>query len=341
MGGDMDQGEDSDEGEEGNWEIVASPQKTYNLLELVNGMLAHLGASDLEPGIYKQMRLMIGETSDEEKNLFDEDHPYANYVVEGDGQYYELKVPSGVQSGVKLVRSFEIIEDETTELILDFNASESVIKAGRSGQYKMKPTIKVLNRFGTAVVNGTVTDDVEPVTEIERALVTAQSYDTDAIDEKDQVTVASTTISDEDGAFKMFLEPGAYFMVAWKEDYYPACAETLTQANMSYSQDFLLTPAASGTVTVTFDGIEDNEDVVVSFRKQGVCGGDERVEVIALNLEVEDGEAHVVSLPGGLSDAAPETYRAVAATDDSTLGQAVSVVADEDTPLAFDFTPQP
>ena len=36
--------------ENGEWQVVAQPEKTYNLLELVNGVLVTLGITDLEPG---------------------------------------------------------------------------------------------------------------------------------------------------------------------------------------------------------------------------------------------------------------------------------------------------
>jgi hypothetical protein len=332
---------DADEGEEGGWQVVAEPYKTYNLLELANGILEHLGTTDLEPGTYTQLRLMLAEAPDEETNLFDQPHPYASYVVDFSGMYHELKTPSGVKSGVKLVHPFEVEEDEETELILDFNAADSVVKAGRSGQYKLKPTIKVLNRKGTAVVRGTVTDNVEPLSAIGMALVSAQACNASTADEKDRVVVETRTITDEGGAFKMFLEPGEYFLVAYREGYLPDCAALIIEANASYEQDFLLGPASVGAVTVTIHGLEDDEDVSLSFRKQGVCEGDEWTEVLGLNLEVEEGEDYTISLPGGMTEAAAETYRVVASTDGQVAAHDIGVVSDENTPLAIDFTPEP
>ena len=77
-------------------------------------------------------------------------HPYANYVIIDkdpndaiDPVSHELKVPSGDKTGVKIVGGYFISANQTTELILDFDACRSVVQAGNSGQWHLKPTIKL------------------------------------------------------------------------------------------------------------------------------------------------------------------------------------------------------
>lgn len=319
-----------DEG--GEWQVVAQPEKTYNLLELVNGVLVTLGTAELDPGHYTQMRLMIGDEPDEGLNLFGEPHDYANYIIDNSDDIHELKIPSGFQTGVKLVHQFEIIDSLATELVLDFDASKSIVKAGNRGQYLLKPTIKVIGEY--AVVSGTVTDDGEVVIVLEGALVTAQTYDADASDEKNKVIVQSSTITDENGQYAMYLEPGDYYIVAYKgkegEDgpYGPGCATILAESNTSHTQDFALSAAAS-TIningTVTIEDSDPDQHVTISFRKKGVCGGDEWIEVASLN--VADGGTYSVNLPAG-------TYRVVASTEGrATQGFDV----DTDKELDIDF----
>jgi hypothetical protein len=48
--------------DDGEWIDVASNPGTYNLLELVNGVMQQLGITELETGHYSQMRLYIGNT---------------------------------------------------------------------------------------------------------------------------------------------------------------------------------------------------------------------------------------------------------------------------------------
>ncbi|MCK7490916.1 MAG: DUF4382 domain-containing protein [Comamonadaceae bacterium] len=68
---------------------------------------------------------MIGETADGGVNIRGQAHPFANYVIDDSNDYHELKIPSGFQTGVKIVQGFEINENRTTELLLDFDASRS------------------------------------------------------------------------------------------------------------------------------------------------------------------------------------------------------------------------
>jgi hypothetical protein len=271
------------------------------------------------------MRLIIGETLPEGST-----HPLPNYVVECDDCFaptacenHELKIPSGFQTGIKLVGTFEIIEGVTTELILDFDVQQSVVKAGSSGQYLLKPTIKVIGE--NAVVSGTVTDGSVPLIE---ALVTAQKQGA-AANETD--IVQSSTMTDEQGEYTMYLVPGTYNIVAYAVGFDPECAVVEALSNTSHGQDFALSAISTGTVTVTIVGTTD--PVTLSFRKQGVCDAAEWTVVTFLNVTAG---SHVVSLPrGAVSD--PESYHVVASTDTETSEDDVDVVEGDDTLLVTDF----
>ena len=67
------------------WTTVATPEKTYNLLKLVNGLSAVLGDRELEAGMYRQIRLIIGKLQESENNILGAPHPYAKYVILNDG----------------------------------------------------------------------------------------------------------------------------------------------------------------------------------------------------------------------------------------------------------------
>ena len=120
-----------EEDDDSGWLTVLTPGETFDLLELQNGVIVNLGLAELEAGQYNQMRLIL----DEEKP---DAHPYANYlVIEGeegeDPVEVELKVPSGFQTGIKIVHGFTIFASGSTELILDFDANKSIVQAGKSG----------------------------------------------------------------------------------------------------------------------------------------------------------------------------------------------------------------
>jgi hypothetical protein len=288
------------DGEEGSW-VTTPIDQTYDLKELVNGVLAQLATVQLASGKYTQMRLIIA------------DEPGANTLVvcsdceaQTDCEEKELKIPSGFQTGVKLVHPFTIVEGLTVELILDFDVDKSIVKAGSSGQYLLKPTIKVIGTIDNAIVSGRVTDSATGEG-LPDAVVTAQKQSA-AVDEK-EIVLASTT-TDADGYYTMYLEPGSYNIVAYKDGYNPECAVLADlQFNTSYTQDFALTEAVLvGTITGTVATSADT--VTLSFRALGACGGGEEIEVTYDS--VINGDTYSVDLPVG-------AYSIVALTDTETV----------------------
>lgn len=143
---------------------------------MVNGVTETLGEDELEAGTYHQIRLIIGKTSESENNIDGVPHPYANYVVlnNDDGSYVPLKIPSGYNTGVKLVHNFEVEEGSFVELVLDFEACKSVVETG-SEKYILKPTIKVIETANKYDVYGKVSEyNTDPAIPITGALVSAQ-----------------------------------------------------------------------------------------------------------------------------------------------------------------------
>ncbi|MDR8390297.1 DUF4382 domain-containing protein [Aliifodinibius sp. S!AR15-10] len=166
------------------WMTISEPQQSYNLLELTNGAYTVLGDTTLEAGTYNQIRLILSREG---------------HSVVVDGEEKSMFVPSGAQTGIKLNVNAEIQEDITYTLLLDFDASRSVVKRG-NGQanpgYLLKPVIHASNQAVTGNIDGTVSPvDAEPVV-----------Y---AIADSD--TLASTYADTTDGYFKLIgLEEGSY-----------------------------------------------------------------------------------------------------------------------------------
>lgn len=270
--------------EDGYWMEVADPDKTYNLLELVDGVLEHLGTTDLPAGSYTQMRLIIGLTPDPDAvNVDGNYHEYANYLLfEGDTTQFEMKVPSGLQTGIKLVHPFEIVEGLTLELTLDFDAQRSVVTAGDSGQYLLKPTIKVIGTLDNATITGSVDDNyANPIPGVR---VTAQTNDGSS------PSVESGTQTDDLGNYTMYVEPGTYCVVAYKPpdqpDYGPAygpgCEATADPLinNQIWPEDFEFTAVVTGNIVgnVKTDG---TNDVTLSFQIVG-CKSDDPCDLIEI-----------------------------------------------------------
>ena len=309
--GDDESEESEEENDVESWLTVATPNQTYNLLELVNGFTEPLGEAELESGDYTQMRLLLGEDPDAELNLLDEAHPYPNYVIDSSNGYQELDVPSGYQSGIKIVQGFEITEGQTKALILDFDASKSIISAGNSGKLKLKPTIKVVDEDEIATLSGIVSEGGIGAGGV---YVSVQTYDPDAESELDEVVVQSGTVTEDDGSYFLRLEAGTYYMVAYKDGYEPACEMIVSELGNTYEQNFDIVAAAttgtiSGSESVTGGG--NDAFVTLSFRQSTDCdGNDIQIEVKSIN--VGDGGDYEETLPEG-------TYTVVAATEDGDI----------------------
>jgi hypothetical protein len=184
------QSEDAVDGDEG-WQTipVIDAPKRIDLLELTNGVLEELGQAVLPAGKYTQMRLILVENGVS---------PYANaLMLSGSGNEVALKTPSAQQTGIKMNVDISVEPDTVADFVIDFDACKSVVKAGASGLYLLKPVVSVIPVLSTTaqrIVGYLDTTTLEPGGS---TLVSAQ---------KDGVVIRSTA-PDVDGMFVLFPLP--------------------------------------------------------------------------------------------------------------------------------------
>jgi len=153
----------------------------YNLLELTNGKDTLLADADVPAGTISQIRLVLGEN---------------NYIVTKSGETIDLTTPSAQQSGLKVQLHQDVTGGVLYRLILDFDAAKSIVKAGNSGKYLLKPVLRVISFVPSGGnVMGVVTPDS----------VTTLVY---AINGPD--TVASTATDSTGGYYVRDIPAGAY-----------------------------------------------------------------------------------------------------------------------------------
>jgi hypothetical protein len=270
--------------EGGDWQIVSSPNKTYNLLALINGVRQELGVAVLPAGHYTQVRLILSsDRSDSSLNILSRAHPYPNYFIDGSGESHELKVPSGFQSGIKIVKGFNVTTNQTTDLVLDFDAMRSIVQARNSGKWLLKPTIKVVNTVECAIVEGNAGQA--------GVLVSAQLYNSSTTVPEDKVQVRAATVSDAGGNYKLFVEPGSYTLVGYKEGYAPYYKQqkiVTTAGSTKVGENFSLTPASAGTLAggpVNIPGADQDQYATISVRQAAtVSAQNEQIEVKSANV---------------------------------------------------------
>lgn len=132
----------ANDGDAGWSEVVLNPARKINLLNLSNGVLDELGQTPLPAGKYTQLRMILADNSG---------NTLANSVVPTGSTEVALKTPSGQQSGVKANINIDIAANKLADFVLDFDACKSVVTAGNSGQYLLKPVVSVIPRYIAAV----------------------------------------------------------------------------------------------------------------------------------------------------------------------------------------------
>lgn len=288
---------------EGDWISILTPDATFNLLELINGSLDPVGDAGLESGTYTQMRIILGKTPDSEQNILGHAHPYANYLVTAAGTEQELKVPGAYQSGIKILHTFTVDPGLTTDLVLDFDALRSVVRAGRSGRWLLKPVMKTVDALGSASLSGSVTDPDRNA--FSGVTLSAQVSDPSSPTLFGRVTSSASTMTDELGSFLTFvdpgtrLDPGTYTVVAYADGYSAACRKITVPYAMDYPLDFTLTPAPMGTITCTLALPSGQDDVsaTIEFRQTSPCDPSTQITIKTVNYS-EKG-SYPVSLPAG------------------------------------------
>lgn len=294
-----------DENNPNNWvtiDMPASPM-TLNLLELANGVREDLGLAVLASGRYTQLRMILGRRPDGSINVFSQAHAFPNYVIDNNdpANIHELKVPSEYNTGVKIVNGFTINTEQTTELVLDFDACRSVVEAGSTRNWHIKPTIRAAELYELAIILGQVTTD--GTNAIPGASISVQRYDTSAGQAKDQVDVETSSLTDEFGNYMIFVKPGVYNLVAYKEGNQAKYVSVTTSTDQTLETNFtldMLNDADIGNVTgrVDIEGAGSEQYATISFRYSGM-------EIASLNII--NGASYNLRLPAG-------TYTAVASS---------------------------
>jgi len=179
------------EQQEGNpFTTLSTEPATFNLLELQNGVTASLAELEIPVGEYDLLRLYVDSAS----------------VTLNNGDFYEVFVPSGAETGIKVFidPAIPVEGDLTSELLLDLDVSKSFIlrdnmdsPAGVTG-FNFKPVIRATNLSTSGRIAGTVLDSTG------NAVADAQVWAA-------QDTVVTNTFSDTDGTYALIgLPEGTY-----------------------------------------------------------------------------------------------------------------------------------
>lgn len=131
----------SDEDSKG-WQSLPNVRKgIYNLLDLVNDKDTLLVNADIPAGRVQQIRLILGPN---------------NTVKLIGGAVEPLETPSAQQSGLKLNIHQSVSAGILYTLLMDFDASRSIVTTG-NGKYILKPVIRTVLQEAGGSITGVVT----------------------------------------------------------------------------------------------------------------------------------------------------------------------------------------
>ncbi|MBP1666655.1 MAG: hypothetical protein H6Q23_1515 [Bacteroidetes bacterium] len=201
-------------------ELLMDPV-TINIFELRNGITQELVNLEVPKGDYDLVRLYVDE---------------ANLKLKDINEQFNLKVPSGEQTGIKVFIS-PVIHVEggiSAELLLDFDLSKSFVMRGHNAQngFIFKPCIRATNNSTAGRIEGFVKDNSPEKIGIENAKVSLQ---TDAAE-------PVITFTDASGHYAFIGVPaGTYSMSATRENYVDANIEgVVVVPGNKTARDFVL-----------------------------------------------------------------------------------------------------
>jgi len=259
-------------------DITLNPAMRVDLLTLTNGAFTTLGQTPLGAGHYSQIELVLAAN--------DATTPLANSVVPTGGAETALTTPSAQQSGLKLNADITIAANQMADFLLDFNACKSVVHAGNSGKYLLKPVISVIPSY----ISG-VSGYLDPGLANGSTLVSVQQAG----------VIVRSTAPDSTGKFTLEpVAPGTYDLVVVAPGHVtgvmtgvPVASQTITTLNSS-STTFSFTATADGTVggTVT----TTTTPIVASIDALQTLANGDVVDIWSTNADSDTG-VYSMSLP--------------------------------------------
>ncbi|WKK77360.2 DUF4382 domain-containing protein [Marivirga salinae] len=220
-----------------------NPQ-AINLLEFQGGETFFLDEREMVSGLYDQIRLGLSSSI-----TSGSDNP-PHYIKFEDESIEEITIPSGAQTGYKVVGDFTIPDGGVTSIVIDFDVRKSVVKAGNSGKFILKPTLRLIEDANVGAIEGNISG------EFTGSLV-VYAYDDGAYQENES-------------------EPNADGVVF---------ANAVTSSNVDADDNYNLAFLPSGTydlVIASFDG-EGNFQEVVGEESDVELGAGEKLD---LNIEL-------------------------------------------------------
>ncbi len=129
------------DGNDDNWTPLNNiTPGIYDLLELTGGVTATLAEQQIPSGYLGQIRIVLGP----------------NNTIVKNGITLPLNTPSAQQSGLKVKIDQLLLPGVTYNFLLDFDVDKSIVEAGNSGNYNLKPVIRASAIAVSGAIRGNI-----------------------------------------------------------------------------------------------------------------------------------------------------------------------------------------
>lgn len=182
--------------------LLSAVEQTVNIFQLRNGITDTLVETEVPIGIINRLNIIVSSAE----------------ITLKDGRSFDLDVPSGSKSGIKVDISpvIELHSESTNEVLLDFDLSQSFVPVGNDNSpngiqgFNFKPKIKATNLEEAGDLFGVVKDaeSGEVLNNVQVSIYDASN------------TLYMTTFTEASGNYMMLgLLPGSYSVKVEKDGY--------------------------------------------------------------------------------------------------------------------------
>lgn len=188
-----------------------------------------------------------------------------SYIITSTGAKYPLAIPSGSQTGLKLVSGFTVAQGGVADFVIDFNLRQSVTLDNSGGMttYTLKPALRLINEQQVGTVSGTVSSTLSiggtlittptcmPAMYVYSGTATLlDGFNVSVTGGSAPLTSATVSLNSTTGAYTYtvgFLAPGTYTLAVTC-----AGADVTGATSLAFSATQAATVTANTTTAVNF-----------------------------------------------------------------------------------------
>lgn len=197
--------------------VIDTGLQNINLLDFQGANAAPFVFSEpVDAGEYVWLRLLVnaarggtgGTGNDTSTSNCQGD---ASYLATADGRVYNLYIPSGAQTGLKLINEIVVPNGGSADFTADIDLMQSLVEPmGLEPDLMFKPVVRLVDNLEVGTLTGTVTDSTEiPVSDSTACPapsvylfadgVTPNAITADGTDENDPIATAKVALQDNGG----------------------------------------------------------------------------------------------------------------------------------------------